>query len=307
MKRWKKMLVSLLTICMISSLSVVNVLAEGDAYSYKVTLSAGNKGEIAENAVVENLAYGSTVSFDISKVQVTDDKYYVKGIRLSGRDNEDALAAPAFTVTGDADYVVAYGIKGDMVAYTVNYQDANGNELAPSSTFYGNVGDKPVVAYQYIENFVPDALAMTKTLSKNEAENVFTFVYHPGDAGTVVENVTTTTITTVVPGTATPGTTGGTGTAGTAGTGAAGTAGAGAEGAAGGEAEAPNPETVESPDEDTPQSLVDLDDEETPKADVKVDKEELGKSMPLVGQIAIIAAAVIALIVLIVFLRKRAK
>ena len=77
------------------------------------------------------------------------------------------------------DYVVAYGIKGDMLAYTVNYQDANGKTLADSQTFYGNAGDKPVVAYKYIENYIPQALALTKTLSDNESENVFTFTYTP--------------------------------------------------------------------------------------------------------------------------------
>ena len=50
-----------------------------------------------------------------------------------------------------------------MVAYTVNYQDASGKSLAKSQTFYGNVGDKPVVAYRYVENYIPDALALTKT------------------------------------------------------------------------------------------------------------------------------------------------
>ena len=104
----------------------------------------------------------------------------------------------------DADYVVAYGIKGNMVAYTVNYQDASGKSLAESQTFYGNVGDKPVVAYRYVENYIPDALALTKTLSDNESENVFTFTYTPGATDRIVE--TTTTVTTTVPGTATPGT-----------------------------------------------------------------------------------------------------
>ncbi len=84
------------------------------------------------------------------------------------------------------------------MAYTVQYKDADGNELAESQTFYGNVGDKPVVAYRYIENYVPQALALTKTLSENAAENVFTFTYAPGETNRVIE--TTTTITTVVPG-----------------------------------------------------------------------------------------------------------
>ena len=214
MKRWKKLLVSLLTVSMTIGASTMSVMA-ADGYTYKVTLSAGNKGTINGHTKVEqdSLA-GSTVTFNLKDVQVTDDKYYVKGIRLSGRDNEEALASPVFdNVTGDADYVVAYGIKKDMVAYTVNYQDASGKALVESQTFYGNVGDKPIVAYQYIENYIPDALALTKTLSNNVSENVFTFTYKPGATDRVV--TTTTTITTTVPGTATPGP--GTGNVGTAG------------------------------------------------------------------------------------------
>lgn len=192
------MLVSFLTICMLSGLSAVSVLAaDGTPYTYTVTLSAGNKGVFNGAAKLTGLRTGDAVSFDISQVQVTDEKYYVKGIRLSGRDNEEALAAPAFRVTGDADYVVAYGIKGNQVAYTVNYQDGSGNALAESKTFYGNVGDSPVVAYRYIENYVPQALALTGTLVENEAENVFTFVYQPGESGTVVQTIVTTETVTV--------------------------------------------------------------------------------------------------------------
>lgn len=153
----------------------------------------------------------------------------------SGRDNSEALAAPAFRVNGDADYVVAYGIKGDMVAYTVNYEDEQGNKLAESQTFYGNVGDKPVVAYRYIENYVPQALALTKTLSDNEAENVFTFKYAPGATNRVVETVNHVTV--VIPGNTITNTVtipaGTTGTAGGNGTGANGTNGTGANGTTG--------------------------------------------------------------------------
>ena len=166
MKRWKKLLVSLLTVSMTIGASTMSVMA-ANGYTYKVTLSAGNKGTINGQAKVErdSVVAGSTVTFNLKDVQVTDDKYYIKGIRLSGRDNEEALASPVLdNVTGDADYVVAYGIKKDMVAYTVNYQDASGKALAESQTFYGNVGDKPIVAYQYIENYIPDALALTKTV-----------------------------------------------------------------------------------------------------------------------------------------------
>lgn len=330
MKKWKRLLVSLLTVSMTLGASTMSVMADDTTpYTYKVTLSAGNKGTInGQNKFErENIASGSIITFNLNDIQVTDDKYYVKGIRLSGRDNDEALAAPSFTVDKDADYVVAYGIKGNMVAYTVNYQDASGNSLAESQTFYGNVGDKPVVAYRYIENYIPDALALTKTLSDNESENVFTFTYTPGATDRIVE--TTTTVTTTVPGTATPagaaGTTGATGTTGAAagtGTGTtAGTAGgttAGGTtagdtttgGTTGGTTNADNSQdttddTTTEPDEETPKSLVDLDDEDTPKGNI--DAKDKTSKTPIAAGIGIIVVAVAALAGLIVFLKKRAK
>lgn len=347
MKKWKRLLVSLLTVSMTLGASTMSVMADDTTpYTYKVTLSAGNKGTINGQNKIEqtNIASGSTVTFNLNDIQVTDDKYYVKGIRLSGRDNEEALASPVLdNVTGDADYVVAYGIKKDMVAYTVNYQDASGKALAESQTFYGNVGDKPIVAYQYIENYIPDALALTKTLSNNVSENVFTFTYKPGATDRVV--TTTTTITTTVPGTATPGT--GTGNAGTAGGTTGGTTG-GTAGTTGGTAgttggtttgttsgtttgttggttdgtttgttdgtttdnnsqdtTAKDKDTATSEDEQTPKSLVDLDDEDTPKGNI--DAKDKTSKTPIAAGIAIIVVAVAALAGLIVFLKKRAK
>lgn len=325
MFNWKKLFVSLLSVSVIATAPAVSAMAaQTTPYTYKVTLSAGNKGTIDGKQKVEevNLTAGSTVSFDLNDIQVTDEKYYVKGIRLSGRDNAEALAAPAFSVNGDADYVVAYGIKGEQVAYTVQYQDADGKELAESQTFYGNVGDKPVVAYRYIENYIPQALALTKTLSENEADNVFTFTYAPGETNQVVE--TTTTITTVVPGntvyntvTAPAGTaangTNGTGTTGA--NGANGTGANGANGTGGNATDANTPgdntdangdqDTVESPDEDTPQDLVDLDDEDTPTGNIDAGKAEGVKTMNF--SLAIIVAAAAALIALLVTLKRRKK
>ena len=338
MKKYKKLFVSLLAAAVLTVGSAFSVMA-ADTYTYKVTVYAGNKGTIdgQEQKEITGLSLGSQVILDINSVKVTDDKYYVKGFRLSGRDNEEALASPVLdNVTGDADYVVAYGIKKDMVAYTVNYQDASGKALAESQTFYGNVGDKPIVAYQYIENYIPDALALTKTLSNNESENVFTFTYKPGATDRVV--TTTTTITTTVPGTATPGTgtgnvgtaggtTGGTtgGTAGTTGGTTPGTTSGTTTGTTGGTTDgtttgttdgtmtdnnsqdttAKDKDTATSEDEQTPKSLVDLDDEDTPKGNI--DAKDKTSKTPIAAGIGIIVVAVAALVGLIVFLKKRAK
>lgn len=318
MRKWKKLLVSLLTISVVASSALTVMAADETPYTYKVTLSAGNKGTIAGQNKIElsNLASGSSVSFNLSDIQVTDDRYYVKGIRLSGRDNDEALASPAFEVTGDTDYVVAYGIKGSQIAYTVHYQDASGNALAESQTFYGNIGDKPVVAYRYIENYVPQALALTKTLVDNEAENVFTFIYTPGASNQVVETTTTTTVTTFVPGTtgtssgsarvpSSGSTQTGTSTPGTSETPDTNTAGSDTSSDSSQDNRADENNTTTSEDEQTPKDLVDLDDEATPKSNIKVN--ETSSKTPLAVGIGIIVAAFAALTALIIFLRRRAK
>lgn len=318
MKKYKKLFVSLLAAAVLTVGSAFSVMA-ADTYTYKVTVYAGNKGTIdgQEQKEITGLSLGSQVILDINSVKVTDDKYYVKGFRLSGRDNEEALATPTIEVDGDVDYVVAYGIKGDMVAYTVNYQDANGKTLADSQTFYGNAGDKPVVAYKYIENYIPQALALTKTLSDNESQNVFTFTYTPGETDRIVE--TTTTVTTIVPGPTTTTTT--TGTTGTAanGTNAANNAAGdntanGANTNAGGttdnqnngqDADNQDNQTTDIPDNQVPETLVDLDDEETPKSNI--DAEDGSNTLPMVGGAAIGILSVAALVALFVYLKKRSR
>lgn len=255
MRKLKKLLAAVVTASMVSSFSLLNVAAAGD-YTYTVTFYAGNQGTFSgiqglsvsgkgapqisqegDKVSVTGLTRGDVISFDLNQGAVDlkeDSKYYVQGLRLSGRDNDEQLEAPAFWVTEDQDYVVAYGIQGDMTSYTVSYVDENGNELAPSRTYYGNVGDKPVVAYLYMDGYMPQALTLTRTLSANQADNVFTFEYSPNPVEVVPGE--TVTVTTVEPGTtnvvtqqvpvAGTGVTGTTGTAGT-GTGTAGTAGTG--------------------------------------------------------------------------------
>ena len=322
MKRWKKALVSVLTGCLLVGTIPAGAQAAAPAeerdgsYSYTITLSAGDKGLVngKEKEVVKDLKQGVTFNlFDnfYDNIELNDDKYYIKGFRLSGRDNQDMLSegandilSPVVTVNGDADYVVAYGIKGDQVSYVVQYQDEDGNELLPSQTFYGNIGDKPIVAYRYIDGWIPQTLALTKTLSATASENVFTFVYVQGDPSDIVNNVTETTtvdgtrvVTVTVPGQ-------------TAGGAAGGGAGGGAAGAddaaAGGETE-----TIE--EDQTPQGtqdIVDLDEEETPQGtmDIEdVEEEETAKGLPLAFSVGIGAVAAVVLICLVVWLLKGRK
>ena len=246
-------------------------------------------------------------------------KYYVKGVRESGKDN-NTVSAPAFTVDSDREYVVAYGIKGDMVSYTVNYQDESGNALRQSEKFYGVVGDKPVVAFQYIDGYQPQAYNLTKTLNSNEADNVFTFTYKKIASGSDTNNGSNGSNSGNGTGTNTDnsGTVTNTGNTGNNGTGAANTNNNGNTGAAdnagtGNAAnntadnnQTDNGQTVESADAETPKEQVDLDDEEVPKAKINADQNAKGRPAGVMYALAGIAlAAILGIIILIVTFRKK--
>lgn len=178
----------------------VPLAAGKDGYTYTVRISAGqqgtianagsNNGRIADDGnvlICEGLPHGQQIRFNNSMVSLNEgSKYYVKGIRESGKGTDEVSETgssgrdPAFSVSRDQDYVVVYGVLTNPVQYTVNYvDDASGRELAPSESFYGNVGDHPVVAYLYIDGYQPRAYNLEKTLLEDPAENVFTFRYSP--------------------------------------------------------------------------------------------------------------------------------
>lgn len=322
MKQWGKFWCCLLLGCMLTAMTGQTVFAqkggEEESYTYTVTLYAGKQGifsgtkgvqvdnhttdssyQIEETEAeggqirITGLEYGDRVMVEVQSCICLpeDSRYYVSGIRESGCDN-NTVGASAFLVDSDREYVAAYGIRGNMVSYIVNYQDEEGNALAESQTFYGTVGDRPVVAFQYFENYQPQAYNLTKTLSDNEAENVFTFVYQrvtgqtavttaPEAEGTGNQGVGN------IPGNGADENGGGN----IAGDGqeAGNTPGDGADenGAQNGEDDG----MVENPDEQVPQELVNLDDEETPLSDLKETgaQERPSGNMPLFLGIAVIA------------------
>ena len=276
-------------------------------YTYTVTLCSGNQGYFSdtngitvdnhitgssyqiekesqgEKIKISGLKYGDQVMVQAqSCIQLKEDgKYYIGGIRESGRDN-NTVGKSAFVVESDQEYVAAYAIAGNMVAYTVNYQDANGNALSDSETFYGAVGDQPVVAFKYFENYRPQAYNLMKTLSSNEAENIFTFVYTT-DTQSAANNAN-----------------------------AGNNANAANNVNAADDANADNNQgadgNVNIPDEETPQELVNLDDEETPLADMQQKDEKTKRpagNMPLL--IGVASAAVAGLVALTAFALRRKK
>ena len=157
----------LIAICMIAALALPALAADtnpDEPYSYTVRIFPGDKGTIDGKKdpiirVVKPEYKWSTSDFDYKDAAATDtDKYYVRGIREAGRDNNttNGLINPSFTVDRDIDIVVAYGIKGSDVEYTIHYVElGSGKELLKPRTYHGNVGDKPAVAYLYVEDYVP--------------------------------------------------------------------------------------------------------------------------------------------------------
>lgn len=338
MKMWKKLLTSVLSAVMVFTLLSTGAFAaetnsslKKQSYTYTVTFYAGNHGTFGDNAVptvetkgvakivkssdkivVSGLLEGDKVGMN-SQSAVTlaaDSKYYPKGIRLSGRDN-DTVAESVFEVTGDADYVAAYGIKGQQVKYTVKYVHENGKKLAEDEVFYGNIGDKPIVAYKYIQGYNPKVYAFTKTLDEDESKNIFEFVYTDATSPTIEEIVTedvtySETVITINGGTTAVG-----GVAGGTGGGATNVTGGGADQAAPGEDETGDVRPAYTGPEDDENGgsdlIVDLDDEETPLANIDADGNANGNMAPMALYIGMGLLAIIAIIASVYVYKKLKK
>lgn len=307
-------------------------LAAEEEYSYTVRLYAGNQGALTGGGVevrsetaeivfengsltIRGLSYGDMVFIrPQDAAQTSDARYYVRGVRRSGRDNSES-EAPAFYVACDRDYVVAYGVSGDKAAYTVNYVDADGRAIQESDVYYGNIGERQYVSSRYIDGYQPQVLNLVKTLSGNAAEDVFTFVYLPVTAaeenpgtGTAEETTEAGEETTEAGEEAGPG-----GEA----------AGPGGE-ASGEETTAPGGDEVDIPDANVPlggdagvdipdadvplgqQQVVDLDDAEVPLASMKPEREGI-----LMGYFSVYVgvglAALFVLLAAVYYLKKKCR
>ena len=311
MRKFKTILMVALAVAFLFVPSFGSLAAETtDTNTYKITISAGKHGTIeGSDKISKDVPAGQGYSFGTESVVLntttaTDEagnvtevpsKYFAKGFRISGRD--ELYAEISLLVQEDTDYVVVYGVAGNQTLYTVEYVDANGNALAEPDKFYGNIGDKPIVAGKYIAGYAPQAFALTGTLVENPTEssevNNFKFIYTPSQID-YYERVTAY----VDGGTYTVYTAGG------AAGGGAGGAGGGATNVTGGGAGAVTPGDenagggagggVEGPSE-----IIDLDDEETPLANIDVDSESAGKALPLFAYVGMGLAAILAIIAMV--------
>ena len=185
--------------------------AAGKAYTYTVRIFSGQQGTFVNGdtcMVFKDVKAGDGIPFNQGNVYLKDaSKYYVKGWKLAGKDdvtknyqNNDSLLLSSVKVESDMDLVVCYGVLVDSVGYTVRYVDQQGNELLPSESFYGNVGDSPVLAYRYIEGYLPQAYNLTGELYSDPSQNIYTFTYTPlAVPEQVVEQLPTVVTTTTIP------------------------------------------------------------------------------------------------------------
>ena len=171
--------------------------AYADGYKYKVTIYSGAQGTFKGGKTVWSKTYNQGEHVQISLKSLgfklkNGSKYYARGFKISGHDNDETTGfmTMSFKAKQDVEYTVAYGLKGAMVKYIVKYVDDQGSKLSNPDTYYGMAGDKPVLAYKYIEGWTPDAYNKAKTLSKDESKNVFTFTYSKagGEQGQTGEN-----------------------------------------------------------------------------------------------------------------------
>ena len=306
MRRAKKWCVILAALCLLLT-NALPVLAANDEYTYTVRIYAGAQGTIGGQDVVEysGLQYGDRVTFNPqSQVSLKNDsKYYVRGLRISGRDNAESVGSASFMVTGDADYVVSYGILGSAVEYQIRYVNANGTELAPSETYYGNVGDRPVIAFRYIEGYQPQAYNLVGTLLEDASQNIFTFTYR------AVENTAATQPTTAAPTEAANNTPTEPGNEGEGGIVAPTEAANTTEAEPGNENESGvSGETEESTE---PQEIIDIRDPEVPLADQQPTNEDAssnGNAWPMAVKVGIgVCGAIIVCVILYLILRHKKK
>lgn len=305
MKMIKKIIVAVFM-----SLTMMVSVVHADNYAYTIHLYSGGSGSSEDSVLLQTYTknYGETLSFSQDELQAMvnlpeDSKYYVKGVKKAGHDNNDTddLNSLNYYVSEDMDLVIKYGLKETEVNYTVNFVDTEGNPLSyvdqngvshDSLTYYGNVGDKVVVACVYIDGYEPNAYNLKKTLAKDESQNVLTFTYkkNPGfvyryvDLGAINGRTTylgTTTTTNNGNNTTTGGTTNQNGT---------------------------TTDQANNDNNEGPQDVVDLDDNETPLANLNDNETPKGFfSLENTPMVAGSLAALLAIIAIIVFLLKKKK
>ena len=152
--------------------AILPVKAEG--YTYKVVFMYGLHGTKTGEAYSIEAKNGEEI--ELPALPEGEGIYTAKGWHVSGKDQ--IWVSGSYPVTEDTVFVASYGVSGDMLSYTVRYLDQAGNTLEAPETFHAKKGDKPVVAYKYIEDYLPvETKAFTFTVEYDG--RVIDFIYRP--------------------------------------------------------------------------------------------------------------------------------
>ena len=166
----KKIRISAVLLLVIFALTWLAGTASAAA-QYTVTVSGG----------LYNEYYSSTSTsgqVTLPALTPSDDKYYFKGYHVAGQEGDHARV---FTPDKDITLVAYYGIKGKVVPYTIHFLEYGTNRvLHDPITYHGNIGDKPVAPYVYIETYEPQAYNITGTLAASG--NDWPIYYYPTGA-----------------------------------------------------------------------------------------------------------------------------
>ena len=198
MKKFRVIAVLAIALCFLLGTTTVY-----GAYDIGITVSGGN------GSIDGSIAGTKTITVDTTNSEINGltveppefesepDKYFMRGVKLAGHDNDELYVGEVSINTPgtsfynkDTEMVVAYGLKSNMVKYTISYVTGT-TELLPSETHYGVIGDSPIVSYKYVEGYLPDAYNARKTLSDDVSQNVITFTYTPvqaAEGNTIINN-----------------------------------------------------------------------------------------------------------------------
>lgn len=221
MKYYKKLLsLTLVTAFTAGFVTFGTISADAKAYSYRIKIALGNNqdayfdesavadlqskydAQVEDNQlVIKSLGYKSTVDIDVDDLirimpnhETNQTKYYVAGLKVSGSDaiitqaTQDSEGkrnvAGSFTVTGDENYIVAYGV-GEAIPYDVKYVDEDGNDLLVKDTYYAARGEIIYVPAKHVSGYYPDAYFRTASSGLKE-DKVFTFKYKKYEGSKVI-------------------------------------------------------------------------------------------------------------------------
>ena len=178
MKTLKKLLPLLLLLSL--ALSLCAGMSAFADYTYTVRVYPGVNAVMAGGTpfIEGGHSYNDSFSFDISKVSLTADgakKYYIMGLRESGKDNSDVGKSYLYPISGsgsvntanvtkDIDYVVAYGIEGNQVSLTLSCVNGNTGAVFTTETYYGNPGEVVLIKAPYVDGYNPERTFVRATL-----------------------------------------------------------------------------------------------------------------------------------------------